>query len=50
MAFFISYPLSALGHNIWMMADKGYDMKKDMLWSVYHIHVLQHKGPGGSMS
>jgi len=25
MAFFISYPLSALGHDI------GYDMKNDML-------------------
>ena len=29
MAFFISYPLSALGHD--MRADKGYAMKNDML-------------------
>jgi hypothetical protein len=43
MAFFISYPLSAIGHDIspragstydkWTRADKGYDMKNDMLWS-----------------
>jgi hypothetical protein len=37
MAFFISYSLSALGHDIWTRADKGYNIKNDMLWSVYHI-------------
>ena len=26
MAFFISYPISDLGHDIWTRADKGYDM------------------------
>ena len=26
MAFFISYPISALGHDIWTRADKGYDI------------------------
>jgi hypothetical protein len=31
MAFFISCPLSALGHEISPMDDKGYDMKNDML-------------------
>jgi hypothetical protein len=31
MAFFISYPLSALGHEISPMDNKGYDMKNDML-------------------
>ena len=41
MAFFISYPFSALGHDIWTRADKGYDMKNDMLWSVYHILQLR---------
>jgi hypothetical protein len=41
--FFISYPFSALGHDIWTRADKGYDMKNDMLWSVYHI--LQQRFP-----
>jgi len=30
MAFFISYPLSAPGHDI--------SPKNDMLWSVYHIY------------
>ena len=42
MSFFISYPLSArepIGSrdDIWMRAGKGYDMKNDMLWYVYHI-------------
>ena len=41
MAFFISYPLSAQKptgkrDDIWPRADKGYDMKNDMLWHVYH--------------
>jgi hypothetical protein len=29
--------------DIWTSAEKGYDMKNDMLWSVYHI--LQHSFP-----
>jgi hypothetical protein len=41
MAFFISYPLSArelIGSrdDIWTRVGKGYDMKNDMLWYVYH--------------
>jgi len=31
MAFFISYPLSALGHDIWTRADKGNDIKNDIV-------------------
>ena len=51
MVLFISYPFSALGHDISprvdrlddisMRSDKGYAMKNDVLLSIYHI--LQHK-------
>jgi hypothetical protein len=45
MAFFISYPLSAREpidsrDDIWMRADKGYDMKNDMLWYVLYNYSM----------
>ena len=39
MTFFISYPLSALGHDIWTRAYKGYDMKNDMLYDMFIVYL-----------
>jgi hypothetical protein len=47
MAFFISYLLSALGHDIWTRADKGYYMQNDMLKKGSKISKVQWEGVNG---
>ena len=38
MTFFISYPLSALGHDINPRADKGYDMTNTLTEEITDLY------------